>query len=56
MTPDEVLLRAAEQCRQLALRVRTEAARQELIRLAENFEAKAKLSTGVEPARRLAAD
>jgi len=39
MAVDQVLLRAAEQCRQLALLTRTEAARQQLLRMADNFEA-----------------
>jgi hypothetical protein len=40
MTTDQVLRRTAEQCRQLALRVRTDAAREELLRLADEFEAR----------------
>jgi hypothetical protein len=39
MAVDQVLLRAAEQCRHLALLTRTDAARQQLLRMADNFEA-----------------
>jgi hypothetical protein len=39
MAVDQVLLRAAERCRHLALLTRTDAARQQLLRLADNFEA-----------------
>jgi hypothetical protein len=39
MAVDRVLLRAAKRCRQLALLTRTDAARQQLLRLADNFEA-----------------
>ena len=53
MSKDDVLFHTAEQCRQLALRVRTDAARQQLLRLADNFAAKAEQER--EPARQLEA-
>ena len=37
----QVLTLTAEQCRRLALRVRTEVARQQLLRLAEQFQSQA---------------
>lgn len=46
MTKDQILVHAAEQCRRLALRVRTDYARQELLRLAGEFEAKAENQPG----------
>jgi len=54
MTRD-VLLHTAEQCRWLALRVRTDYARQELLRLAGDFAAKAERARETEPERRLEA-
>jgi hypothetical protein len=38
MAVDQVLLRAAERCRHLALLTRTDAAREQLLRMADNFE------------------
>ena len=41
MTRDRVLLHTAQKCRRLALRVRTNYARLELLRLADDFDAQA---------------
>jgi hypothetical protein len=54
MTRD-IFLHTAEQCRRLALRVRTDYARQELLRLANDFEAKAERERETEAERRLEA-
>lgn len=50
MTRDRVLLHTAQKCRRLALRVRTNYARLELLRLADDFDAQAEQAR-VEQAR-----
>ena len=53
MSREQFLTITAEQCRQLALRVRTDAARQQLLRLADQFEAKVEQGHETRPAREL---
>jgi hypothetical protein len=55
MTRIQVLVRTADQCRQLALRVRTDAARQQLLRLAKQFETRAEQERDTESVRQLEA-
>ena len=54
MSKDHVLALTAEQCRRLALRVRTDAARQQLLKTADEFEAKAERERETAPVREAA--
>jgi hypothetical protein len=55
MNRDRVFHHTADQCRQLALRVRTDAARRSLLKVAEDFEAKAEREYDRDIERRLEA-
>jgi hypothetical protein len=55
MTRKQVLTHTADQCRLLALRVRTDAARRQLLLLADHFEARAEQEREMETERQLEA-
>jgi hypothetical protein len=55
MNRNRVLTHTAEQCRLLALRVRTDAARQQLLKMADQFVARAEQEREIEVERQLEA-